>query len=126
MPEDDYFLTLKHRNHLGVRSPGLLTVSRIETPYDFSSSLAQAWDNPVIFSNDAMVDLGGGVYGLIRGDVNQNGTINVVDFFLSKNNSTPNQAGVYDSGDINMDGNINVVDFFISKAQSTPNKSAHQ
>lgn len=126
MPEDDYFLTLKHRNHLGVRSPGLLTVSRIETPYDFSSGLAQAWDNPANSTNDAMVDLGGGVYGLFRGDVNQNGIINVVDFFLSKNNSTPNQAGVYDPGDINMDGNINVVDFFISKAQSTPNKSAHQ
>ncbi|MEM6344333.1 MAG: dockerin type I domain-containing protein [Bacteroidota bacterium] len=126
MPEDDYYLSLKHRNHLGIRTSGLLTVARIETPYDFSSGLAQAYDNPGILNNDAMVDLGGGVYGLFRGDVNQNGIINVVDVLISKSNVTPPQAGVYSAGDINLDGNISIVDFLISKSQSVPNKSTHQ
>lgn len=125
LPQDEYYLTLKHRNHLGVRLPNALTVALIETSHDFTSGLSQAWDNPAITTNDAMIDLGGGVYGLFRGDANSNDVINIVDFLLAKNNSTPNQSSVYTPGDFNLDGNINVVDFLIGKAQSTPNKVAH-
>ncbi|MEO1807491.1 MAG: hypothetical protein AAFU33_21940 [Bacteroidota bacterium] len=125
MPEDDYFLTIKHRNHLGIRSPGAITLSRIETSYDFTSALSQAWDNPSIITNDAMVDLGGGVYGLFRGNANSDQVLNIVDLLIARSNSNPNQAAVYDQGDNNLDGNINIVDFFIGRAATNPNKTGH-
>lgn len=126
MAEDDYYIYIYHRNHLGIQSAGPMSIARMETSHDFSSALSQAWDNPLISSNDAMVDLGSGVYGLFRSDVNLDGKVNVVDFLISKNNSTPNQSSVYAIGDVNMDGNINVVDFLITRAQSTPNKISHK
>jgi hypothetical protein len=42
--------------------------------YDFTDALAKAYDNPSI-SNDAMVELAVGMYGMWGGDVNSNGTI---------------------------------------------------
>ena len=125
MGEDDYFISIKHRNHLGIRSAGIMTLARMETSHDFTTGLGQAWDNPAINSNDAMVDLGGGVYGLFRGDGNSDGVINIVDFILGKAASSPNQFNVYSTRDLNLDGNINIVDFIIAKASSSPNKTAH-
>ncbi len=121
---DEYFLAVRHRNHLGIRTAAALALSIAASSYDFSSSLSQAWDNPAITSNDAMVDLGGS-YGLFRADVNANGSVNVLDFILTKNQSTPNQSGVYLGTDVNLNGSVNVLDFILTKNQSTPNKSAH-
>lgn len=126
LPQDDYYIFLRHRNHLGVRSPGPISLARIETNHDFTTGLAQAYDNPAISTNDAMVDLGSSIYGLYRGNSNSDGFINIVDFLLVRSQSVPNQSNVYLPADINLDGIINVVDFLIGRAQSVPNKTAHQ
>lgn len=125
VPSDDYFLTVKHRNHLGVRTPSPITLSRIATSYDFSSSLNQAWDNPGII-NDAMVDVSGtGIYGFFTGDVTGDQFINATDFQATSNLVTPNQSAVYQVGDINLDANLNATDFQTSNNVSTPNKIGH-
>lgn len=126
LAQDDYYFFLRHRNHLGVRSPGLMSLARIETSHDFTTDLAQAYENPTISTNDAMVDLGGSIYGLYRGNSNSDGFINVVDFLLVRTQSSPNQNNVYLAADVNLDGFINVVDFLIGRTQSSPNKTAHQ
>jgi len=122
---DDYYVAIRHRNHLGIRSAGLINLSEVATAYDYTSGLTQAYDNSAISTNDAMVDLGNGIYGLFRADINHENKVNVVDFILAKSNSSPNQINVYNGADVNMDGNVNVVDFIITKAQSNPNKVAH-
>ncbi|MEZ4960416.1 MAG: hypothetical protein R2830_11415 [Saprospiraceae bacterium] len=121
---DEYYLAVRHRNHLGIRTAAAQALSVAASSYDFSTGLAQAWDNSAITSNDAMVDLGGS-FGLFRADVNANGSVNVADFFLARSQSTPNQSGVYLGTDVNLNGSVNVADFFLARSQSTPNKSAH-
>ncbi len=120
----DYYLAIRHRNHLAIRSANKLALSPTVNNYDFSSSLSQAWDKTSVSSNDAMVD-NGGVFLLHRCDNNGDGFINILDFILSKSNSTPNQSNVYLTYDINLDGNTNILDFILSKSESSPNKSAH-
>ena len=126
MDQDEYFLQLKHRNHLGVRSPGTMTIARIETSHDFSAGLSQAWDKsgPV---NAAMVDVSGNgtVYALFTGDVNADNFINATDFQGTSNLVSPNQLNVYNAGDLNLDGNLNATDFQTSNSVSSPNKVGH-
>ena len=87
--------------------------------------MAQAYDDPGIINNDAMVDLGGGVFGLIRGDTNSSNSINVIDAAITKNGSSPIQSNVYLGMDVNLSGGVNVIDAAITKSASTPIKSAH-
>lgn len=118
-------VVLSHRNHLAIRTvnAGLNVVN--PTLHDFSTGLGQAYDNGAISSNDAMILLTGGLYGLLRGNVNTDSFINVADAAISKAASVPNQSNVYNNSDVNLDGNINVADPAITKAASVPNKSAH-
>lgn len=113
-----------HRNHLPIRTDiGLNTV--MPTLHDFTTGLGQAYDNPGIANNDAMIDLGSGVYGLFRGNVNNDLSINVLDSGLTKTNSNPSQNNVYSPYDVNFDKNVNVLDSGLAKTASNPTKSAH-
>jgi hypothetical protein len=111
-----YYIVIKHRNHLGVRSATAVSLnSSPATTYDFSSSQSQAFQDAAITpTNDAMKDLGGGVFGLWAG--NANGNTNVR--FTGLNNDAGiilsalggNQAillsSTYNSGDLNLDGTV--------------------
>ncbi len=117
-------VVLSHRNHLLIRTgnAGIDVVNPL-TVYNFSSGIAQAHNAG--HSNPAMVDLGSGVFGMHRGNVNNDLFINVADAALSKNASSPNQSNVYLGSDVNMDKNVNVADPAIAKSASSPNKTAH-
>ncbi|MEO7174430.1 MAG: hypothetical protein ABIV51_01325 [Saprospiraceae bacterium] len=39
---DDYYLSVRHRNHLGVRTPSVLTLSRTAVGHDFTTAQSQA------------------------------------------------------------------------------------
>jgi YD repeat-containing protein len=121
----NYFLSAKHRNHLTIRSSITLELNNLNQIYDFTNIQSKAYQNPAISSNTAMKDLGNNKFGLWRGNVNSDASVNVVDFAITKVASTPNQSSVYQRTDVNMDGNINVADPAIVKSQSTPNKSSH-
>lgn len=70
----DYYIVVKHRNHLAIMSATAQAFSGAILSYDFTDALSKAYDNPSI-SNDAMVELAVGMYGMWGGDVNSNGTI---------------------------------------------------
>ena len=120
------YIGINHRNHLSINTVAALNLSASSfDSHDFSTGLAQAYDNPAIINNDAMVDLGGGTFGLFRGDANGNNTINVIDAAITRNGSVPIQTGVYLGIDVNMNSTVNVVDAAIAKSATVPIKSAH-
>ena len=124
--EDDYYIMILHRNHLGIRTPGPNTLARIETGHDFTTSQSQAWDNPSVF-NDQMVDVSGTgtVFGLYMGNVTSDRFVNATDFQATSNFISPNQNNVYHIGDLNLDGFLNSTDFQTSNNAVSPNKVGH-
>ena len=94
----ELFIVLWHRNHLPVLSNFALTQGGGMYSYDFTTAATQAY-------GDNQSDLGGGVFGLIGGDANGDGTINEFDGIESWMPQV-GQAG-YLSGDVNMDGQVN-------------------
>jgi hypothetical protein len=118
-------VVLSHRNHLPIRTddPGI-NVANPPSQHNFSSGLSQAYDNTTL-PNRAMVDLGGGVFGLFRGNVNGNTTLNIIDLTLAKSGTNPSQANVYSTSDVNLNTSTNVFDLTQVKSSSNPSKSAH-
>lgn len=118
-------VVLSHRNHLPIRTvnAGLNVVN--PTLHDFSTGLGQAFDNTLNTVNDAMIDLGSGVFGLFRGNVNGNTTLNVADLSLAKTGTNPSQPNVYSNSDVNLNGTANVADLSQVKTASNPSKTAH-
>lgn len=118
-------VVLSHRNHLPIRTvnAGLNVVN--PTFHDFSSGLGQAHDNGAITSNDAMVLLTGGLYGLFRGNPNGNSSINSTDLSLVTNQSNPIKNNVYNNSDLNLNGSVNSTDLSIVTNASNPIKNAH-
>jgi len=101
-PSDDYYVSIRHRNHLGFRTKNTVTLSGTTTNLNFT-------DNSVmIFGTGALKLLTTGVYGMYAGDANGDGEINAVDnnLFWRVQNS---QVG-YKSADFNLDGEVNAVD----------------
>lgn len=92
------FVVLWPRNHLPVISNVPLIESEGVYFYDFSTAVSQAFGN-----NQS--DLGGGTFGLIGGNVNGDGAINMDDL----TNVWNFEAGTkgYLQGDANMDGQVN-------------------
>lgn len=117
---------INHRNHLSINTAASLNIGSVGfDTHDFSTGLGQAYDNPAITNNDAMVDMGGGVFGLIRGDANGDNGINVIDAAVTRLGSSPIQSNVYLGIDVNLTAGVNVIDAAIAKSASTPIKSAH-
>ncbi|HOZ51518.1 MAG TPA: hypothetical protein PLU17_06645, partial [Chitinophagaceae bacterium] len=118
MPNDDYYISIKHRNHLGIQTQNTINmVSCIPTVFDFTSSLnVYTIPSQPANSNYASQKLIGSTYLMWSGDarynknVKYNGLNNDRDFVLTSLggvgfiNTTLNQ--VYRSEDINMDGKV--------------------
>ena len=96
-PEGNYYIVIRHRNHLAVMSAGMETLNGASSMYDFTTGTSQC------YGNDA-ADLGG-VYGMYSGDTDGDGTINyAVDLAPVWNER--GQSG-YLEGDTDMDGTVN-------------------
>ncbi len=122
---DNYYLAIRHRNHLGIRTPATLALTGNSVAHDFTTSLAQAWDDPDNNSNDAMATLGGS-FGLWRGNASSTDLLlNAFDMLQTKIGITPNQSNAYHKADLNMDGLLNAFDMLQCKFGITPNKTAH-
>ena len=118
-------IVLSHRNHLPIRTvnAGLSLIDPAQ--HDFSTGLGQAYDDNNIMTNESMLDLGGGVFGLYRANVNGNNVLNVLDLTLAKAGTNPSQSNVYVSSDVNLNGSANVLDLSQVKTTTNPSKSAH-
>ena len=111
---DNYYLVVRHRNHLGVRTANIVSLSRTSLTYDFTTGMSQAY-KPGGHPNDPMTVLSGTHYGLWGGNSNGNTNIRYSGPSNDQNqllNTCLNGSkvgvlvGVYNSCDLNMNGNI--------------------
>ena len=102
LKEGDYYLIIKHRNHLKIMSSKPIHLSQNSELYDFSSNINSA------FGKDALVKLGNNNYGMYSGDGDANGMINIVDYKSVGNYIF--QFG-YMIGDLDMNSIIDIRDF---------------
>ena len=96
---DDYFVVIRHRNHIGVMSPTALTLSGTSTVIDFTSGSA--------FGTNAQKDLGGSIFGMWSTDANASGTIDAADRAAVWNKRSET---IYQQSDTNMDGEVDSAD----------------
>jgi Hydrazine synthase alpha subunit middle domain len=104
---DNYFVAVRHRNHLGVLTPSVFSINKtLPITYDFSTAANQAL-------NGIQKDLTGGAFGLYAGNVNGNntvrasGSLSVNDYLKLINllgTSSNILSNVYAAGDVNLDG----------------------
>jgi hypothetical protein len=98
----NYYVIIRHRNHLAIMSSSKVIVSDNPPLYDFTTSSDKA------YGNSAQSNLGGGKYGMFSGDGNINGSINNSDLnsVWKKENG---KIGYY-SGDFDLNAGVNIVD----------------
>jgi len=96
------FVVIYHRNHLSVMSANAVTKSGGVYPYNFTTGEAQAYGGA-----NGHKEVGTGIWGMIGGDTDANGTIEAAD-----KTAWAGQAGTtgYNSGDLNMNTQVDNVD----------------
>ena len=72
----NYYVVIRHRNHLAIMSAAAVALSGTSALYDFTTAQTQA------YGTGPMAALTGGAFGMIAGDVNQDG---VVKYNLTSN-----------------------------------------
>ena len=145
----NYFMVIRHRNHLGIRTASVRPVdvtmcNTVPAVYDFSTTQSQAYQNPAITSNAAMINLTPGVFGLWSGNGNSDDFVRATglasqnDFLFLLNAMGFNPANiinnVYNKADLNLDGivratgltSINDYLFLLSALDSNPAKIVSQ
>ena len=102
---DNYYIVVRHRNHLAVMSANAVALSGSSLLYNFTTAQTQA------YGTNPMKALTGGGFGLISGDANRDGSINATDlntYWIPQNGTT------YDyltkTADFNLDATINATD----------------
>lgn len=99
---DDYYVAVKHRNHLGVMSAAPVTITNTTTIVDFTSDL-----NAIFGGFNGVAGLSDGNLGLYSGDFDRNGQVQNTDY-----NSmvfTLGTAG-YAAGDFDLNGQVQNTD----------------
>ena len=100
---DDYFVAVRHRNHLGVMGASTLALSGVAASIDFSTVAT--------YGTNAQRDMGSGVMGMIGGNANFDSQINAVDknvYWRPQNGQSSNY--MTNTADFNMDTAVNAVD----------------
>ena len=98
---DDYYVAIRHRNHLGAMTAAPIMLSETPTVLDFSNGSVPT------FGGMALKDLSGGYFGLPAADINNDGLVDAADRHLAWNERT---ATDYRSTDVNMDGQVDEAD----------------
>lgn len=109
----DYYIVIKHRNHLAVESDEVHTLSTgSSTLYDFTVDGSTAYDK--YYGGEAAL-LETGVYGMFCGDPNGSGGVNATDYLTVKGAS--GSTGYY-AEDCNLSGGVNATDYLVIKPNS--------
>lgn len=98
----NYYVAIKHRNHLGVLTANPIALSHSSTSYDFTSSAINAFGG-----TNGIQDLGGGYFGLFSGDYDVNEQIQNID--ITNLLPTLGNSG-YQQGDLDMNGQVQNTD----------------
>ena len=102
----NYYIVVRHRNHLAIMSAAAVALSGTSALYDFTTAQMQA------YGTSPMAALTGGAFGMIAGDVNQDG---IVKYNLTSNDraliylrigsgSVNTTVSGYYPEDVNLDG----------------------
>lgn len=117
IPPDNYYVIIRHRNHLSVMTVFPIYLCSNSYLFDFSESIEQ------FYGQDAAL-LINGKYGMYPGDADFNGIVNVADYQKYKNNCITANTGFLIT-DFNLDGIITGSDFNIfapvNKKRTTTN-----
>jgi hypothetical protein len=109
-PADDYYIALRHRNHLGFRPLSTVALGALPTALNFTNNsivfygVKPALKKITLPTTPTPTD----VYVMYAGDANHNGVINSVDknsFWRVQNGSIN-----YLSADFNLSGSVNAID----------------
>lgn len=100
---NNLYVVVKHRNHINVLSNNPLAIGENVT-YDFSTAVSQAFGGA-----NGYKQIASGVYGMVQGDLDANGSISTSDFNLWA--ISFGQNNVYNNRDADLDGNISTSDF---------------
>jgi hypothetical protein len=99
---NSYYILIKHRSHVLLRSAGLVTMGASVT-YDFTTSDTQADNNG---SNTSMIQLANGDWAMWVGDVTQDGFVGGDDVSQVDNDNLAGLFYDYLSTDVSGDGFI--------------------
>ena len=105
VPVGNYYVIIRHRNHIAIMSSTPISVTNNTPLYDFTTGLNQ------YYGNDAKL-LKPGLYGMYCGDANYDGIVNNSDFTIYDTDSQ-NAANGYIVSDFNLDGYVTGGDFNI-------------
>ena len=106
----DYFLVVRHRNHLAVMSNEVHTISNgASTQYDFSSGSSSSEKH---YGTGGAVELETNVWGTWSGDINQDGEVTTSDYTTWYNSARAGDSG-YKVGDCNCDCEVTTADYTI-------------
>ena len=94
------FLVLRHRSHLGIMSSFPLSANNNIYQYDFTSGIGKAYGGV-----NSQKQLSPGIWGMIGGDGYLDGVINNTDKTLTWKPDSGEKG--YNPGDFNLNGNIN-------------------
>lgn len=98
-----YYVTIRHRNHLGFRTGGLFPISTNTIPMDFTNGSFPLYGTTPIYS------LTPTVYVMNGGDANSDGSVDAFDSI-----DWEAQNGLFDdytnNADYNMDGSVDALD----------------
>ena len=100
-PSGNYYVVIKHRNHLSVMTSSPIAISFNPTLYDMRT------DPSKVFGTNAMKNLGGGYYGIYTSDTDGSGTVNASD--RSNTWNQRNLSGYYGT-DVDLSGTVNAAD----------------
>lgn len=104
IPDGNYFLLIRHRNHLDVMTSNAIALPNTAAQrYDFTTAPTQA------LGTNQLVDLADGRFALKAGDIDGNGIVSVNDF-----NTLQEEIGTNDNyaiSDLNGDQEVTVDDF---------------
>jgi hypothetical protein len=105
-----YYVTVKSRNHLETTSAAPISFATGSVVYNFTDVATEAFGNN-------LVPLNTGVYGVYAGDVNQLGSINLLN--VSAINSVAlQQSNGYLSADLNGDGVVDLLDVSLANSNA--------
>ncbi len=108
----DYYIVIRHRNHLAIMSATAQSLSGTLTTYDFTIDESTPYDK---YYGGSAAQLEIGIYGMFCGDANNSGIINATDYLSIKGQSGSTS---YDPSDCNMNGSVNATDYLVVKPNS--------
>jgi len=108
----NYYVIIRHRNHIAVLSFNTVQVSQNPELYDFTVSPGKVYGSELKL-------LKTGLYGMFAGDSNYDGAVDGSDYQMF-NISGMNSVYGYNSSDYNLDGYVTAFDFTLF----APNRKA--